>query len=46
MVVYWPTCYGAKDKNYFGVVGSDLEDANQKSEELAKIVEDLLEQLG
>ena len=35
-----------KIKVYFGVVGSDLDDADQKSEELAAIVKDLMDKLG
>ena len=35
-----------KIKLYFGVVGKDLADADEKSEKLAVIVKDLLNQLG
>ncbi len=35
-----------KIKIYFGVVGSSLDNAKQKSEELAGVVKELLEQLG
>lgn len=38
--------YGPKIKLYFGVVGKDLADADEKSEKLAVIVKDLLNQLG
>ena len=35
-----------KIKVYFGVVGSDLTDADKKSAELAEIVKDLLDKIG
>ncbi len=35
-----------KIKIYFGVVGDSLDNAQQKSEELAGVVKELLEQLG
>ena len=35
-----------KIKVYFGVVGTDLADADKKSEELAAVVKDLMDQLG
>ena len=35
-----------KIKIYFGVVGTDIDDADKKSEELAEIVKELLEKIG